>query len=132
MKYSEEIVNEIVGYVKEGLMYKDAYELAGISETTFYEWKKKYKEFAEALKKAEPHLKRKNLMLIQKHADKTWQASAWILERRFPEEFGNKDKEVSNNQPVIQVVVPKERVNDVQENIQQENITIIDSDQADN
>ena len=41
MKYSKEIVKEICKHTKEGSNYEDAAALAGIGESTFYEWKQK-------------------------------------------------------------------------------------------
>lgn len=39
------------GWAREGLTDKQIQEKIGISYTTFYEWKKKYPEFADALKR---------------------------------------------------------------------------------
>ena len=36
--------------------------------------------------------KRRNIGLIQKAAEKTWQASAWWLERRYNEEYGKRER----------------------------------------
>jgi hypothetical protein len=53
-KYSKKLVNQICSLIKE-----DSYTIAelclkvGISERSFYEWKTKYAEFAEAIKRAE-------------------------------------------------------------------------------
>jgi transposase len=48
MKYSKEIVQEICKYIEEGSNYEDAAALAGIGESTFYEWKQKKPEFVKA------------------------------------------------------------------------------------
>jgi hypothetical protein len=91
VKYSPEIIKEICKYVEQGSFHEDAALLAGIAESTFYEWKKKG-EFSEALKKAELKCKQRNIQHIQKAAKTTWQAAAWWLERKHQEQFGLKQK----------------------------------------
>lgn len=91
MKYSSEKTEEICKHLETGLRREDAWEFVGISEATFYEWLKK-PEFSESIKKAELKNKQRNIVIIQNAAKKTWQASAWWLERRFPEEFALKQR----------------------------------------
>ncbi len=66
--------------------------MAGVSESSYYSWLNKYPEFSEAIKKATIQFKRVHLSKIA--ADESWQASAWILERRFPDEYGKRPVEV--------------------------------------
>ncbi len=94
----------------------DAALLAGISEAAFYLWMQRgqteaerleaeprakpkaseapFVEFLEAIKKAKPLRKRALLGRIgTASADpKSWQAAAWLLERSYPEEFGEQRK----------------------------------------
>lgn len=94
--YTKEKGDEICSYVSIGLSYTDAIRLAGIPERTFYQWKKNgennktpYKEFLQELKKAEAAFKAVHTQRLQRAAEAgTWQASAWLLERKFPEEYG--------------------------------------------
>lgn len=101
MKYSKKLTEEICKYISEGALNKDAAALAGIGETTFYEWQQKtlangtdnpkYKgKFAESIKKAE--LLRKKKLANDIVTDKSWQAKAWYLERVHNAEFGQKSK----------------------------------------
>lgn len=85
-KYNPDIVDEICKYLRAGNSQKDSALLAGISEDTFYEWMKK-SEFSEPIKKAEKECKARNIAIIQKAAEKSWQAAAWYLERKFKDEF---------------------------------------------
>lgn len=87
MKYGKAIIDEIEKSLRMGMTQEDAATLAGISEETFYQWKKKKPEFSEAIKKALLICKQRNVGIIQKAAISTWQAAAWYLERRFPLEF---------------------------------------------
>ncbi len=109
MKYSSEKVEEISKHLETGLRREDAWEMAGISEATFYEWLKK-SEFSESIKKAELKNKQRNIVIIQNAAKQTWQASAWWLERRFPEEFALKHRlehTGKNGGPIATVDVTK-------------------------
>tara|TARA_A100001011_G_scaffold322991_1_gene344649 strand:+ start:555 stop:998 length:444 start_codon:yes stop_codon:yes gene_type:complete len=79
-----------------------ASKYAGITPATFYNWINRghkegageYFEFMETVNKAMAKAALVNMALIQKAANNgTWQASAWILERRFPDDFGRQRKE---------------------------------------
>ena len=104
IKLSKQKIDIIAKAVKNGLPYKTAMSLAGVSESAFYRYKamaeaidnpKKAKdktlmEFWQSLKKAEAEAIERNVLLIQNAAGTTWTAAAWWLERRFPEEFGRR------------------------------------------
>ena len=86
--------------IQLGLKYEQAALAAGISERTLYNWKKrgknaksgKYFQFVQALKKAEAEGEGMLVTRIQKAAQETWQAAAWILERRHPERWARTTK----------------------------------------
>ena len=67
-----QLTKEITDYIDEGLNFDDAARCAGISETTFYRWKAKgrrakrgrYREFWEAIKRAEAERKRRRLEVV--------------------------------------------------------------------
>ena len=103
MKYSKELIDEICRNIENGVLNKDAAQLSGIGESTFYDWLKEFNadgtkndnyriEFAESIKKAEATRKRNFIASIVKASNKNWQASAWYLERVYPEEFGRKER----------------------------------------
>lgn len=53
-KYTPELVKRICGLVeKDTYTVSELCESVGISETTFYDWKVKFSEFSDAIKKAE-------------------------------------------------------------------------------
>lgn len=75
---------------------------AGISHRTICTWRKAYREgqqmapehkkFIEGIDKAIAHGEIKHLSSIEKAARSgQWQASAWLLERRFPKHWARKD-----------------------------------------
>lgn len=85
--------------------------LAGISEPTYYCWlnpsdpkhpltPKQLSEFSEAIKRAE--LERKKLLIskIEVASNEAWQAAAWLLERKHPEEFGRKEAAAGGDTPI--------------------------------
>lgn len=53
MKYRKEIIEIIRASITAGETYTQAYKRAGITESTFYEWRDKHPEFAEMIKEAE-------------------------------------------------------------------------------
>lgn len=104
MKYSKELLKEIIKNIEEGSSNKDACILAGISEETFYQWLRPtvqvdgkdvpnsdFKpELSESIKKA--IIKRKKALINKIITDPSWQARAWYLERQHYDEFGQKQK----------------------------------------
>jgi len=87
----------IVKALKNCLTIKDACDLAGITKSTFFHWmeqgeagKKPYKDFSDTIKRAEPETKEALVGDIRK--DKHWTSKAWILERRWPNDWGRKDR----------------------------------------
>lgn len=88
-KYTPETAKKITDAIRVGATFHLACAYAGISEETFSQWRKKFPEFSEAVKEAEGGAAVKWLALIDKAAgDGTWQAAAWKLERRYPEQYG--------------------------------------------
>jgi len=109
-KYCPEIVEEITNNLRLGLGRVDCVDLSGICYDTFLEWIAKYPEFAEAIKKAEKQCKQRCLAIIQKAAIETWQAAAWLLERKYKDEFSLRQENTgANGEPMkIEFIVPKE------------------------
>jgi transposase len=88
-KYTPETVKKITDAIKLGATYELACGYAGITFETFNQWRKAKPEFSEAVKSAEGAAAVGWLARIEKAAnDGTWQAAAWKLERRYPEQYG--------------------------------------------
>lgn len=113
-KLTEDIIIQINGDILAGLSHKDASIVAGVTQRTFYTWKNKgrqlqahldlnlitieelankdllYLQFFHAITIAEPLQKRNLILKIRLAADKAqhWTAAAWLLERKYPQEFG--------------------------------------------
>lgn len=92
-KYTPERVKSILSDLAAGIPKQHAAIRAGVSDQTLLNWEHKYPEFAAGIRKAEADAVARNVALIQRAAqDGTWQAAAWWLERRHPEEFGRRDR----------------------------------------
>jgi transposase len=93
-KLHKEDIPVCVKMKKRGLNDKDIAAYLGVRRETFSQWvnhprTENQTNLANALKKAEADAKAAMLTAIQKAAmePKTWQAAAWWLERKYPEEF---------------------------------------------
>jgi transposase len=88
-KVTPEVTKKIINAILMGATYELAAGYAGIGTTTFYKEKANNAEFAEAIKAAEGAAAVGWLAKIEQAAnDGTWQAAAWKLERRYPQEYG--------------------------------------------
>lgn len=98
-KLTDEITRTITQAIAAGNYQRTAMKLAGIGESTFYQWlelgrqgRKPYKEFAESVEKAQAQAEARNVAIIEQAASESWQAAAWWLERRFPDDWGRKER----------------------------------------
>lgn len=106
-KLTPELQEKICKYIENGYTVEQACALSGISESTYYDWKKrgkkaksgKFSDFLEAVKKAEKIAESKYLAIItraavgdpEKKVKGDWKAAAWYLERRNPKQFARRD-----------------------------------------
>jgi hypothetical protein len=81
----EDVIDALVANIEAGLTYEDACTRAGIQRDQLYNWLKDPQK-SERLEKAKVEGKFKHLQRINA-GEKTWQSSAWFLERRYREEF---------------------------------------------
>lgn len=92
-KYVPEIIEKVLNAVAVGAPFTHACNYAGINFDTFNEWRKTYPEFSEQLKEAEGRAAVGWLDKIETAAKEgNWQAAAWKLERRYPHDFGRRDR----------------------------------------
>ena len=102
-KYTDAIISTIAHALELGASYRRAAAAAGISEDTFHEWRRAKPAFSERIEKAEATHAQKHLAVIERAAvtDGTWQASAWMLERRYPHEYGRTVQEQQGQQKIL-------------------------------
>jgi transposase len=91
-----ERITAILSGIEGGLTETDAAQTAGISRGTLYNWKSEDPDLIEAIAAAKSRFVRTLTALILQHAasrfPNSWQAAAWLLERRFPDDFGAKQR----------------------------------------
>lgn len=102
-KLTPETQKRIVDGIRMGATYELASQYGGVAYNTFNEWMKagegaqsgRYRDFYEAVKKAEGEAAIGWLAKIEKAAsDGEWQAAAWKLERRYPQNYGRQVQEI--------------------------------------
>lgn len=100
-KLTQEMVDEAIRLKADGLSNGDIICALGIHESTFYRWigepkTKLQRELSEGLKKEESAFKRTLLTTIRSAAlarNQYWTAAAWLLERKYPDEFGKAERQ---------------------------------------
>ena len=100
-KYNARRAAVLLEAIELGASLKLAAGAAGISYETLRRWMREgeasdsspYAELVSQILEAEGRMAVKCMAHIQNAAGKgTWQASAWILERRFPDLYGRKTR----------------------------------------
>jgi transposase len=100
-KKTDGAVQRIIELLAAGNYRRVAFTAAGISQETFSRWMREDHVFREAVIKAEGDADALHLANIQRAAiDGTWQASAWYLERKHPEEWGKQDRRPEGSERV--------------------------------
>ena len=99
-KLTPEVQKLIVDAVAAGNYLHHAAQYAGIHIATLERWKQVgarekvgiYHDFFEAVKKAEGQAIARNVAIISKAAATSWQAAAWLLERKYFADWGRKER----------------------------------------
>jgi len=98
-KLTPELAKEICGHIRDGLCDSDACLLVGISRITFMDWKKRgesgeqpFADFLSQTQEAVIEFKAYHLRNIRRHSKKQSKPSEWLLERKFSNEFGQRQR----------------------------------------
>ncbi|MBU0959843.1 MAG: hypothetical protein KKB31_07890 [Nanoarchaeota archaeon] len=98
-KLTPELTEEICGHIRDGNTDKDACTLCGITQATFIDWKHRgeageepFSTFLEQLVEAQIRFKDYHIRNIKRHSKRSAQASQWLLERKFNQEFGQRQR----------------------------------------
>ncbi|MBT2601816.1 hypothetical protein J7E55_01915 [Bacillus sp. ISL-53] len=101
-KLTPKLIVDAAKLIKVGNYVVAVCEYLGIDESTWYRWMRDgehaktglKREFYKTIKKANAEEEIRLIADLQKIAqvDLKWQALAWILERKYPERWGRKDK----------------------------------------
>jgi hypothetical protein len=105
LKLNKELIEKAHNLISEGHYAVVVCTYLGIAETSFYNWCRKGKEdfengknsiyvqFLQSINEAEAKAEMLHLQNIAKSAnDGTWQASAWLLERKHKNRWSNKQE----------------------------------------
>lgn len=98
-KLTPRIHADVVKWIAAGNYIETAAHLAGVNKVSVYAWLKRghrekkgpFRDFLNAVKKAEAESEARLLIIIEKAASKNWQAAAWRLERKHPKRWGRRD-----------------------------------------
>ncbi len=99
-KLTYDLIDKAAALKADGLSNVDIVAALGINQSTFYRWlqrpdTKLKRELKERLKKAEGDYKHELLTTIREAArtqTNSWTAAAWLLERKYPDEFGRPER----------------------------------------
>jgi len=116
-KITEEAVKALLLAIRAGNYMHVAAKHAGIHRATFDQWLRKganaahgkYKTFHDLIQKALADAETRNVAVIAGAAKKSWQASAWLLERKYPKRWGRSimEHQGSEDRPIkIELVTP--------------------------
>ena len=89
---TEEHIVIVETAISKGFPYAMAADLLGVAKSTLSEYLTRRPRIRERLKKAEALHVTKNLDVLHAAKEKNWQASAWLLERRHKEHFGQQQQ----------------------------------------
>ena len=101
-KLDKDGISRAVQLKKGGAANKDIAAALCVAEQTFSTWinhpkTDNQRELAEELKKAEAEYKNALLAIIAKSAEtRDWKAAAFLLERKYPEEYSRVDRVTAN------------------------------------
>ena len=119
-KLTKELIEEIATYLRAGNYIETTASLVGVHRDSIYEWLKRgnaeitrvsksnrarirkreeiFVEFTDTVKKAQAQAEAMLVAQIGKASEKHWQASAWRLERKYPDRWGRTERNVATAQ----------------------------------
>ena len=83
-------IEQVLEFISQGLSQGDALSIVGVAYSTWNGWMKNDPGLVADIKRAEISLKLKHLQNIQRQSESDVRASQWLLARKFPLEFGEK------------------------------------------
>lgn len=89
-----QVVETILGHVREGIWPERAARLAGIDAAAMRMHKQRNPQFVTDLEKAEAEAEASLHGRMLRAMEDNWTAVAWMLERRFPARYAKQDPKV--------------------------------------
>ena len=99
-KLTPEVRDLIVDGINAGLTFGLTCARAGVSPATFYRWLEKgetaksgvFREFCDTVSRAKADSAMRLVSQITLQAPTDWRAAAFLLERRFPDDYGKRSE----------------------------------------
>lgn len=119
-KLTKQLTRTVCEHIESGMSIAGACALAGIGESTYHEWVSRgvagdagFVEFAEQTARARARVEMRLLESVEwaagervrrralgggenfeidEYIERDWKAAAWLLERKFPGEYGSRSK----------------------------------------
>lgn len=100
--------------LQAGTTVSAAAQMCGIGRSTLYDWMRAaekddappaLKQFAQDVEVAKARAQVSLEMMVRKHAEKHPKAAQWMLERRFPKDWGKRDpaREEQNERALLEI-----------------------------
>jgi hypothetical protein len=94
-KKTREVEAKILSGISEGLPLHAAAALGGVHYDTLLQWRKEDPDFEQQVKVANSRAIETTMEMIRAAVPTDWRAGAWILERRFPEDFSRPEVQLN-------------------------------------
>ena len=99
-KLTPDVQEAIVDGINAGLTYRMSCARAGVTHATFYRWLEKgetaksgaFREFCDTVSRAKADSALRLVSQITLQAPTDWRAAAFLLERRFPDDYGKRSE----------------------------------------
>ena len=99
-KLTPDVQEAIVDGINAGLTFRLSCARAGLDPATFYRWLEKgetaksgvYSEFCDTVSRAKADSAMRLVSQITLQAPTDWRAAAFMLERRFPDDYGKRSE----------------------------------------
>src|SRR5262245_60149160 len=96
-KLTPALRKRICTLLAQGHTIKTVCETVGIAERTYFDWCEKYSHFSQVTTCA---IGQSKILLVKKlRRSDDWRAAAFLLERRWPDEFGRCDARMLPKEP---------------------------------
>lgn len=96
-KLTQDGIRTAIKYCRAGLPDCQIAAILGVTRETYSRWinhpkTENQRQLAHALKKADAEREANLVSRIMRASDDTWQAAAWLLERKYPERYARPDE----------------------------------------
>lgn len=121
-KLTQDGIRTAIKYCREGLPDCQIAAILGVTRETYSRWvnhpkTENQRQLAHALKKADAEREANLVSRIMRASDDTWQAAAWLLERKYPERYARPTRPEDSTETAV-LKAAKELVSSVQSAIE--------------